>query len=100
MATPINPGTEVDFDQPLNADPDFSSSHTFSTNDITGTFDGATQGEDGGFIEFSGDHGTKETKDGVTLYPIDSEFGFYVTDFLGAEDKVLDGDHAKGWARQ
>ena len=98
MATPINPGTEVDFDQPLNTDPDFTSTHVFSTNDITGTFDGQTQGADGGFIDFTGDNGTKVTKDGVTLYPIDSEFGFYVTDFVGAEDKVLDGDYAEGWA--
>jgi len=98
MATPINPGTEVDFDQPLNTDPDFTSTHVFSTNDITGTFDGQTQGADGGFVDFTGDNGTKVTKDGVTLYPIDSEFGFYVTDFVGAEDKVLDGDYAEGWA--
>jgi Ca2+-binding RTX toxin-like protein len=34
----------------------------------------------------------------VTLYPIDSEFGFYVDDFSGATDKVLDGDYAEGWA--
>ena len=40
----------------------------------------------------------KITKDGEALYPIDSEFGFYVTDFLGAEQKVLDGDYAEGWA--
>ena len=90
--------TVVDFDEPLNSDPDFSSTHIFSTDDITGTFDGATQGEEGGFIDFSGDNGTKQTQDGVMLYPIDSEFGFYVTDFVGAEDKVLDGDYAEGWA--
>jgi|GEM_PF-2740237 len=98
MATPINPGTELDFDQPLNTTPDFSSLHIFSTNDITGTYDGTTQGKDGGVIDFSGDNGTKETKEGVTLYAIDSEFGFVVTDFGGAEDKVLDGDYAEGWA--
>ncbi len=98
MATAIDPGTAVDFDQPLNTDPDFTSTHIFSTDDITGTFDGQTQGDGGDFIDFSGDNGTKTTKDGVTLYPIDSEFGFYVTDFLGAEDKVLDGDYGEGWA--
>ena len=98
MATPINPGTELDFDQPLNTTPDFTSRHVFSTNDVTGTYDGATQGTTGSILDFSGANGTKETKDGVTLYPIDSEFGFYVTDFEGAEDKVLDGDYAEGWA--
>jgi Ca2+-binding RTX toxin-like protein len=97
MAKSDDLGAVVDFDEPLNSDPDFSSTHIFSTDDITGTFGGATQGEDGGFVDFSGDHGTKETQDGVTLYPVDSEFGFYVTDFVGAEDKVLDGDYAEGW---
>lgn len=98
MATPINPGTELDFDQPLKTAPDFRSLHIFSTDDITGTYDGATQGKYGGGIDFSGENGTKETKEGVTLYPIDSEFGFYITDFEGAEDKVLDDDYAEGWA--
>lgn len=98
MATPLDPNAVVDFDEPLNKDPDFTSVHIFSTNDVAGTFDGATQGKDGGIIDFSGDNGTQVTKEGVTLYPIDSEFGFYVTDFVGAEDKVLDGDYAEGWA--
>ncbi|WP_299649285.1 hypothetical protein [uncultured Tateyamaria sp.] len=37
-------------------------------------------------------------KDGDILYGIDSEFGFEVTDFIGAEDKELDGDYAEGFA--
>lgn len=36
--------------------------------------------------------------DGDVLYPIDSEFGFYVTDFEGAEPKVRDGDYQEGFA--
>ncbi len=36
-------------------------------------------------------------KQGVTLYPVDSEFGFYVVDFLGAEGKVRDGDYMEGF---
>ena len=52
MATPINPGTELDFDQPLNTDPDFTSLHVFSTDDITGNFDGVTQGVDGNVVNF------------------------------------------------
>lgn len=93
-----DPDLAVDIDLPLNSDPDFTSLHVFSTDDIAGTYDGVTQGVDGGVIDLSGANGTKETKEGLTLYPIDSEFGFYVSDFLGAEDKVLDGDYAEGWA--
>lgn len=99
MATPINPGNVQDFDQPLNTDPTYSVVHVFSTDDITATFDGQTQGDDGAnFIDFSGASGTKVTKDGVTLYPIDSEFGFNVTDFSGAEEKEIDGSYTEGWA--
>ena len=36
-------------------------------------------------------------KEGVTLYPVDSEFGFYVVDFLGAVGKVRDGDYMEGF---
>ncbi|WP_439154314.1 calcium-binding protein [Yoonia sp.] len=99
MATPINPGNVQDFDQPLNADPIYTAVHVFSTSDITATFDGQTQGDEGAnFIDFTGDSGTKITKDGVTLYPIDSEFGFNVTDFVGAEEKTIDGLYTEGWA--
>ena len=98
MATPIDPTNVADFDQPLNDSPDFTSKHIFSTADITGTYDGQTQGVDGGFVDFSGVSGTKETQEGVTLYPIDSEFGFNVTDFSGAEDKTIDGNYTEGWA--
>ncbi len=71
-------------------------SHTFSTDDIQGGFDGATQGKDGGIIDFGATPTT--TKDGVSLYPIDSEFGFVVTDFIGAQDKTRDGLYTEGWA--
>ena len=98
MATPINPSDVVDFDVPLNTSPKYSATHIFSTADITATYDGQTQGDDGAtFIDFSGASGTKNA-DGVTLYPIDSEFGFIVTDFLGAEDKTIDGLYTEGWA--
>ena len=36
-------------------------------------------------------------KSGVTLYPVDSEFGFYVVDFLGAQGKIRDGDYLEGF---
>lgn len=98
MATPINPSEVQDFDQPLNTDPDYTAVHVFSTADVTATFDGAKQGDEGAnFVDFSGANGTKTTKDGITLYPIDSEFGFNVTDFVGAEQKEIDGSYTEGW---
>jgi Ca2+-binding RTX toxin-like protein len=41
----------------------------------------------------------KVTKDGVDLYPINSEFGYLVTDFLGAvaKDFVLNPEYLEGW---
>jgi hypothetical protein len=101
MATPINPENAQDWDEPLNTDPMFTSTHVFSTADITVTFGGVTVGTIADpltVFDTTGANGTKTTKDGVTLYPIDSEFGFYVDDFSGATDKVLDGDFNEGWA--
>jgi hypothetical protein len=37
--------------------------------------------------------------DGDVLYPIDSEFGFYITDFEGAKPKVRDSNYQEGFAR-
>lgn len=98
MATPINPSAVQDFDEPLNTDPDYAVVHVFSTADVTATFDGDKQGDEGAnYVDFSGASGTKITQDGVTLYPIDSEFGFNVTDFSGAEEKEIDGSYSEGW---
>jgi len=87
-------------DQPLITAPTYTSTHVFSTDDITGTFSGVTQGTllDGmlPIIDFSAP--AKVTKEGVSLYPIESEFGFEVTDFDEAVQKVLDYDYAEGWA--
>ncbi len=86
-------------DQPTITTPTFTSSHVFSTDDVTGTFDGLTQGDipagDAPIVDFTAV--PTITKEGVMLYPVDSEFGFYVTDFLGAVDKVRDYDYAEGW---
>lgn len=73
--------------------------HTFSINDLTATFTGIQFPDDPSILDTAGavvapyiDH------DGNLLYGIDSEFGFYVTDFVGAEEKVLDGDYGEGFA--
>ena len=73
--------------------------HTFSIDDIVGTFSGVTYASDPTLIDTTGLVIPQITdKDGNVLSGIDSEFGFYVTDFLGAEQKVLDGDYAEGHA--
>ena len=84
--------------------------HVFTINDVMGGFDGSTFGTvpvdpDTGFSIICGlgattcpdGNGPVEDKQGVTLYPVDSEFGFYVVDFLGAEGKVRDGDYMEGF---
>lgn len=60
-------------DEVLNKTPDYTVSHVFSIDDITGGFDGATVADTPSIIDFDT---TQVTKEGVTLYPIDSEFGF------------------------
>ncbi|SNS50156.1 hypothetical protein [Antarctobacter heliothermus] len=86
-------------DQPTITTPTFTSSHVFSTDDVTGTYDGLTQGDipagDAPIVDFTAV--PTITKEGVMLYPVDSEFGFYVTDFLGAEDKIRDYDYGEGF---
>ena len=85
--------------------------HVFSINDIQGGFDGSTYGPDGAFQDTSiicgvpGGYACPEMrwpvrpdKEGVMLYPIDSQFGFYVVDFVGAQEKDYDGDYLEGWA--
>ncbi len=95
---PIDP----DVDQALNTTPDYRASIVFSTANVTGTFDGLTQGRvlPGAtpVIDFSAT--PQVTKEGVALYPINSEFGYNVTDFVGAVEKdfVLDPAYAEGWA--
>ena len=36
----------------------------------------------------------------MTLYPIDSEFGFNVVDFLGAQGKARNNDYREGFVGQ
>lgn len=83
-------------DAPL-LDPDtvqFTSSYVFNVDDVTVGFDGSTLGDRPENIDLSSQVVTKE---GVTINPVDSEFGFYVYDFIGAQQKVWDGDFGEGF---
>ena len=82
--------------------------HVFSINDVMGGFDGSTFGNGGATqdTDIICDLGTTTCppdnqpfldKSGVMLYPTDSEFGFYVVDFLGAQGKIRDGDYMEGF---
>ena len=89
-----------------------SPTHTFTLGDIIGDFGGTTVVSDPTILC---------TPDGTTPYPgtsacppdipppqggqlpetglyaIDSSFGFYVSDFVGAAEKVRDNDYQEGW---
>jgi len=92
-------GTALAYESPL---------HVFSIDDVMGGFDGSTFGTGGatqdmniicdlGPIPCPVDNGPVVDKQGVTLYPVDSEFGYYIVDFLGANGKVRDGDYLEGF---
>ena len=88
--------------------------HTFTKKDVMGGFDGTSWNT----TTYKTDLPLSDTifcgmpksvdactdilpipdKDGTILYPIDSQFGFYVADFLGAQTKEIDGDYAEGFA--
>lgn len=72
------------------ATPYTSPLHVFGTADVAGSTEG-----DPADIDFTATPFVDN--DGNTLYPVDSTFGFYVTDFVGAEDKVFDGIHEEGF---
>ncbi len=85
-----------------------SPEHVFSINDVLGGFTGTTYGVPGTVQDKTiicglpggvacGDIKPKVDKSGVTLYPVDSEFGYYIVDFLGAEGKTRDYDYAEGF---
>ena len=94
-------GTALAYESPL---------HVFSIDDVMGGFDGSTFGTEEvyptgtsiicgveGGTTCPDDNGPFLDKSGVVLYPVDSEFGFYVVDFLGAQGKSRDGDYLEGF---
>ena len=86
--------------------------HVFSVDDVQGGFNGSTYGAAGAVVDdtiicdLPGGIACPPTaevepvidKQGVTLYPVDSEFGFYIVDFLGAAQKFRDDNYLEGWA--
>ncbi len=85
-----------------------SNLHVFSVDDVMGGFDGSTFGTDGAQQDTSIicglgsepcplDNPPVIDKEGVTLYPVDSEFGYYIVDFVGAQGKARDGDYLEGY---
>jgi hypothetical protein len=89
-----------------------SPTHVFSMDDVIGGFDGSTFADDASIIntaatfedpsnpdppDYDGPVRAIMDKDGTVLYPVDSEFGFEVTDFDGAVQKVRDGIYQEGY---
>lgn len=102
MPKKLDNATSMDIDLPLIENPTFTSSHIFSTNDVTGTFDGLTQETSveqrlTPVVDFTAD--PLVTEEGLNLYPVNSEFGFVLTDFVGAVEKdyALNPEYAEGW---
>lgn len=90
--------------------------HMFSLQDVQGGFNGSTVGPAGAIQDPTIVCGASAIvpgspacpkgvapivdKEGVTLYPIDSEFGFNVVDFLGAQVKARNNDYLEGFVGQ
>ncbi|MCB2182567.1 MAG: hypothetical protein KQH63_11105 [Desulfobulbaceae bacterium] len=78
-----------------------SPQHTFSKNDLLGQFDGTGYVADPSIIcesdTCNGEQPKVDIFTGITLYPIDTEFAFWTTDFVGAERKTRDGIYDDGW---
>jgi len=74
--------------------------HVFSMDNVQGDFEGNTYVEDSSIIcvatSCPGEAQPFEDS-GTTLYPVDSEFGYKVSDFVGAAQKTRDDDYAEGW---
>jgi len=101
FAEPFDPTNVQDWDEPLNTNPTYTVSHVFSTADIAGTFDGRTVGNSQpGDVPIINYLATPITQNGVDMYPINSEFGFVVTDFLHAVEKDFEDnpEYEEGWA--
>ena len=93
-------GTALAYESPV---------HVFSIDDVMGDFEGTTFGPTGlsqdpsiicgveGGATCPDGIGPVLDRSGVILYPVDTEFGYYIVDFLGAQGKVRDGDYLEGF---
>ncbi|MGF1761229.1 hypothetical protein L4D76_25560 [Photobacterium sagamiensis] len=82
--------------------------HTFSVMDVQGGKDNATYATDQSILCGMADsvHTScpdggpqpQTDREGVTLYPIENNFGFIVSDFVGAAPRIFDEDYAEGFA--
>ncbi|MFD0979532.1 hypothetical protein [Tropicimonas aquimaris] len=72
----------------------YKSAYTFRIGDITVGWNGETLATR---QESLSDTPAMTSKAGVEMYAIDSQFGFYVTDFIGAQDKDFDDDFGEGF---
>ena len=87
----------------------YEAEHIFSVDDVIGGFDGKTFKQDPTILCGTPNSDGMVTacpegivplsdKDDDKLYPIDSEFGFNVVDFLGAAQLERDDDYLEGFA--
>jgi len=108
-STSSNGGTKGSKSNPLPLFPVYERTHVFSIDDVMGGFDGSTFGSAGAeqnttiICGAPGSTATGEcpptiSDDGTTLYPIDSEFGFNVLDFVGGQRLIRDDNWLEGFA--
>ncbi len=79
----------------------YEQDYVFSMESVQGNYDGETYADDSSIVctdaTCPGEDPFVDKDTGVTLYPIDSTFGFVTTDFVGADDRVQDGLYEEGW---
>ena len=75
--------------------------HVFSIDDVLGTWTGTTYAQDSSIIctdaTCPGEQPKIDVFSGEMLYPIDSDFCFDTTDFVGAVRRNKDGLYQEGW---
>ncbi len=78
-----------------------SAKHVFSMDDIVGSFTGTTYAQDNSLICTTepcvGELPFVDKFTAMTLWPVDTEFGWNVTHFVGAERAPRDGVYEEGW---
>lgn len=78
---------------------DYSAEAVFTLDGLIGGYDGLQEKEAPGTVVCKqGCEDNLHVDGSVTLYPIDSGFGFTLKDFIGAEQKPRDGVFDDGWA--